>query len=210
MQPEPAGPPRSQDRRALRSRAALMAAAVRLVSERGTTAIPVTDLTEAADVSRQVLYLQFGDRDVLLVEAAADLVRRELLAEAEDGDRDGNGGDAFSGVLAMARHFAAHRSFYRAMLTGSCAFAMTRTLNGLFGAANAKTVRQLFGELDEQVARDLAAFVAGGTGAVVNDWLIDGADPLDPLDPEELARRLLRLAPVFTGSGPTSPDGGPE
>ncbi|MGW1714098.1 TetR/AcrR family transcriptional regulator [Streptomyces sp. NPDC002156] len=204
MQPEPAAPPRSQDRRALRSRAALMAAAVRLVSERGTTAIPVTDLTEAADVSRQVLYLQFGDRDVLLVEAAADLVRRELITEADES------GDAFSGVLAMARHFAAHRSFYRAMLTGSCAFAMTRTLNGLFGAANAKTVRELFGELDEQVARDLAAFVAGGTGAVVNDWLIDGADPLDPLDPEELARRLLRLAPVFTGGGRTSPGGGPE
>lgn len=120
-----------------------------------------------------MLYLQFGDRDVLLVEAAADLVRRELLAEA---DADASG-DAFAGVLAMARHFAAHRSFYRAMLTGSCAFAMTRTLNGLFGAANEKTVRQLFGDLNEQVARDLAAFVAGGTGAVVNDWLIDGAGP---------------------------------
>lgn len=178
-----------------------MTAAVRLVSERGATAIPVTDLAEAADVSRQVVYLQFGDRDALLVEAAADLVRRELIAEAEEG------GDAFAGALAMARHFAAHRSFYRAMLTGSCAFAMTRTLNSLFSSVNEKAVRQLFGELDDQVARDLAAFVAGGTGAVVNDWLIDGADPLDP---EELARRLLRLAPVFTGSSRTSPDGGPE
>lgn len=189
-----------------------MTAAVRLVSERDTTAIPVTDLTEAADVSRQVLYLQFGDRDVLLVEAAADLVRRELLAETEtkaEAEAD-DGGDAFAGVLAMARHFAAHRSFYRAMLTGSCAFAMTRTLNGLFSSANEKTVRQLFGELDEQAARDLAAFVAGGTGAVVNDWLIDGAGPLDPLDPEELARRLLRLAPALTGRSRTSPAGGPE
>ena len=61
-----------------RSRAALLAAAVRLVSERGTTAIPVTDLAEAADVSRQLVYLQFGDRDALLVAAAADLVTREL------------------------------------------------------------------------------------------------------------------------------------
>lgn len=200
MQSDPAAPPRSQDRRALRSRAALMTAAVRLVSERGTTAIPVTDLAEAADVSRQVVYLQFGDRDALLVEAVADLVRRELIAEAEED------GDAFAGTLAMARHFAAHRSFYRAMLTGSCAFAMTSTLNSLFASVNEKAVRQLFGELDAQVARDLAAFVAGGTGAVVNDWLIDGADPLDP---EELARRLLRLARVLTPSSRTSPDGGP-
>jgi AcrR family transcriptional regulator len=51
-----------------------MAAAVRLVSERGTTALPVTDLAEAADVSRQLVYLQFGDRDALLVAAAADQV----------------------------------------------------------------------------------------------------------------------------------------
>jgi len=30
-------------------------------------------------VSRQVVYVQFGDRDSLLVEAAVDLVRRELF-----------------------------------------------------------------------------------------------------------------------------------
>src|SRR5947208_1875807 len=101
------------DRRVERSRAALMAAAVRLVAERGTTAIPVTDLAEAANVSRQLVYLQFGDRDALLVAAAADLVRRELVPEADDR----------SGMVATARHFARHRSFYRAMLTGSCAFA---------------------------------------------------------------------------------------
>ncbi|MEU6251166.1 TetR family transcriptional regulator [Streptomyces sp. NPDC047043] len=203
MQPRTPGEPepRSQDRRVLRSRAALMAAAVQLVSERGSTAIPVTDLAEAADVSRQLIYLQFGDRDTLLVEAAADLVRRELIAETEDDDLE-----ALEGAPAMARHFAAHRPFYRAMLTGSCAFAMTRTLNSLFSRVNEKAVRQRFGELDEDVARDLAAFVAGGTGAVVNDWLIGGADPLDP---EELAHRLLRLSEVVTGSR-TPADGGPN
>ena len=64
------------DRRVRRSRAALMAAAVRLVSERGKTDIPITELAEAADVSRRVVYLQFADRDTLLVAAALDLVRR--------------------------------------------------------------------------------------------------------------------------------------
>ena len=170
-----------------RSRAALMGAAVRLVSERGTTDIPVTDLAEAADVSRRLVYLQFGDRDALLVAAAADLVTRELLA----GDAAGPASEAGeAGVLALARHFAAYRSFYRAMVTGSCAFAMTRTLDGLFSAANRVAVRELFGPLDGAAEHDLARFVAAGTGGVVNDWLIDGADPLDP---EDLARRLLRL-----------------
>lgn len=186
-----------------RSRAALMAAAVRLVSERGTTAIPVTDLAEAADVSRQLVYLQFGDRDSLLVAAAVDLVERELLPLIGDVAEAGrtmieSGRSAAQSlaemgrerVLATARHFARHRSFYRAMLTGSCAFAMTRALGSVFGLLQEQAVRVLFGELDGAATADLAAFLSGGTGALINEWLISDDDPLDP---EELADRLLRL-----------------
>ena len=174
----------------LRSRSTLLAAAVRLVSERGTTAIPVTDLAEAANVSRQLVYLQFGDRDSLLLEAAVDLVRRELIPQVEDGAELEHAG-------ALARHFAQHRSFYRAMLIGSCAFAMTRELSSFLSSFNRRFVRELFGELDQDAAQDLTAFLTGGAAAVINDWLIDGYDPLDP---EELAERLLRLASIFGDS----------
>ncbi|MET7475644.1 TetR/AcrR family transcriptional regulator [Streptomyces sp. NPDC005648] len=197
MHPGSVTEPASQDPRVLRSRAALMGAAVRLVSERGSTALSVKDLAEAAGVSRQLVYLQFGDRDTLLVEAAADLVRRELFEGMEDDDPR-------AWASAMARHFAGRRAFYRAMLTGSCAFAMTRTLTGLFGGVNDTFLRRRFGVVDEDVAHDLAAFVAGGTGAVVNDWLIDGDDPLDP---EALARRLLRLTAVVTGTPAPADEG---
>ncbi|RNG34824.1 TetR/AcrR family transcriptional regulator [Streptomyces botrytidirepellens] len=164
-----------------------MAAAVRLVSERGTTALPVTDLAEAADVSRQLVYLQFGDRDSLLVAAAADLVERELLPDAGD-----IAASRRARMLAMARHFARYRPFYRAMLTGSCAFPMTRALNRLFGSlVTMEGLREVFGDLDEATAQDLAALVTGGTGAIVNDWVIDADGPLDP---EELADRLLRVS----------------
>jgi len=173
-----------------------MAAAVRLVSESGTTALPVADFTEAADVSRQLVYLQFGDRDALLVAAAADLVARELIGEAGD-----PGASHHTRLLAMARHFARHRPFYRAMLTGSCAFPMTQSLNRLFGSLITRTsLRAVFGDLDDAMAQDLTLLITGGTGAIVNDWLIDGADPLDP---EELADRLLRLSTVIARSQPT-------
>jgi AcrR family transcriptional regulator len=198
MRLEPIRESGTQDRRVRRSRSALMAAAVRLVSERGTTDIPVTDLAEAADVSRRVVYLQFRDRDTLLTEAAIDLVRRELLPRA------GAGGDPAEGVAALAHHFAAHRSFYRPMLTGSCAFAMTSTLNELFGSLNRPAVRQLFGELDRRTADDLSEFVAGGAATVVNNWVITGPDPLDP---EELTDRLLRLASALTLGRQGPPDG---
>lgn len=78
-------------------------------------------------MSRQLVYLQFGDRDSLLVDAAVDLVRRELIPHIEKGVEDQR-----LRALATARHFAKYRSFYRAMLTGSCAFAMTRTLCSAF------------------------------------------------------------------------------
>jgi AcrR family transcriptional regulator len=164
-----------------------MAAAVRLVSERGTTAVAVTDLTEAADVSRKLLYLHFGDRDGLLVAAALDLVERELLEQAAPEDLR-------SRILALAQHFAEHRPFYRAMLTGSCAYAMSRALNGLYGSLNTTTVRDVFGELDQATRDDLAVFFASGANGLLNDWLIDAAEPLDP---NHLADRLLRLATVF-------------
>jgi hypothetical protein len=116
----------------------------------------------------------------------------------------GDGADTAEGVLAMARHFAAHRSFYRAMLTGSCAYAMTKTLDSLFSSLNRQALREQFGELDETTAQDLAAFVAGGTGAVVNDWLSTART----LAPEEVAHRLLRLWALFAGSGTVRTDRG--
>src|SRR5215472_1591063 len=70
---------RTRDRRVVRSRSALMRAAVALVGERGTTAVPIPDIAEAADVSRQLVYLHFGNREMLLLEAALDLARKELL-----------------------------------------------------------------------------------------------------------------------------------
>jgi len=172
-----------------------MDAAVRLVSESGTTALPVVDLSDAADVSRQLVYLQFGDRDGLLVAAAADLVDRELMPEIRD-----DGVPPGMRMLATARHFARHRPFYRAMLTGSCAFAASRDLRRLFASlVTAAGLREVFGDLDEATARDLATLIAGGVGAIVNEWLVDEDDPLDP---EALAQRLLRVSMVIaSGAG---------
>jgi AcrR family transcriptional regulator len=188
-----------RDRRVVRSRAALMAAAVRLVSERGTTEVSVTDLAEAANVGRQLVYVQFGDRDSLLVEAAAELAGRELASRTENLHAD-----VRLEVLRVARHFAEHRSFYRAMLTGSCAFAMARALSSLFVPVNREVAQEWFGDLDPTLTEDVATFITAGVTGVVNRWLIDRADPLDP---EELAGRLLALLPTVTGGRRLRADG---
>lgn len=183
----------AKDRRVRRSRAALMQAAVELVSERDSTAVPVSEIAEAADVSRQVLYQQFGDRDTLLLEAALDLVRRELL-----GDLGGlaSPGDERASFLALGRHFAAHRRFYRALLTGASAYALNKALTGLFLPLNREHLARVLGRrFDTRDIEDLATFLTGGAGAVVNAWVVDGPDPLDP---EEFATRLLRMRSVVT------------
>ncbi|HVV12242.1 TetR/AcrR family transcriptional regulator [Amycolatopsis sp.] len=177
--------PRSQDRRVLRSRTALLDAAVRLVSERGSTSVSITDLAQAADVSRQLVYLHFGDRDALLVAAALELVRRELpLDTVRAGPPVGR-----PAVLAAVRHFARHGAFYRAMLTGSCAFALTSALTEVLAPVNREIVRGFAGaDQDGEALDDLAIFVTGGSGAIINAWLLAGAE-----DPGECTDRLLRL-----------------
>jgi AcrR family transcriptional regulator len=184
----------AQDRRVRRSRSALMRAAVELVSERGTANVPISDLAEAADVSRQVLYQQFGDRETLLLEAALDLARRELVGEvsAESPGR--------AKTLAVARHFAGHRAYYRAVLTSSCGFALNQALTSLILPANRRILEEAIGaRLDARTVEDLARFVTGGWGAVINTWVVEGADPLDP---EEFTDRLMGVASaIFAALG---------
>lgn len=186
----------ARDRRVRRSRSGLMRAAIAVVAERGTAAVAISDIAEAADVSRQVVYQQFGDRDALLLEAALDLARRELLPRIADAPHAETGR---ARALAIARHFADHRPFYRALLTSSCAFALNKALTGLFIPVNRQAIHQLHGDrLDARAVEDLATFLTGGWAAFVNTWVIEGADPLDP---EEFTDRLMPLVSVLAHQG---------
>lgn len=174
-----------------RSRSALLEAAVRLVGERGTTAVSATELAEAADVSRRVLYQHFGDRDGVLVEAVGELVRRELLSRLPEDPEDA------SATLAVARHFAEYRSFYRAMVTGSCAHAAIRTVVRVLRPYRVAMARKLFADLNDQALGEVADFLAGGTAMALAEWLVEGPDPLDP---GGLAERLARIQSSLTGA----------
>ncbi|WP_280331335.1 TetR family transcriptional regulator [Nocardia wallacei] len=181
------------DRRVQRTRAALLAAAVRLVSERGTTSIAVTDLAEAAGVSRQVVYLQFGDRDSLLAAAAVELAERELYPLFPD-----LGADTLRArVLAAARHLAVHHRFYRALATGSCSFALRTAAIRSFDQLHRQTPVPILDALPPRDAAVAGTFVVGGVMAVIDDWLL--ADREREPDPLVLTDRLLALAVTFTG-----------
>ncbi|ONI93059.1 TetR family transcriptional regulator [Saccharothrix sp. ALI-22-I] len=178
------------DPRVRRTRAAVLRAAVDLVSERGTTAVTISEIAAAADVSRRAVYQHFGDLDAVLLEAGLDLARRELLCGYTDTTEPV---DQREGTLAMARHFARHRVFYRALLTGSCAYALDRGLISLLLPVNRQGVEHLLGDrLSGQVLDDLAAFITGGAGSFVTAWVIEGAH-----GPEAFTDRLIAMLSVL-------------
>jgi AcrR family transcriptional regulator len=171
-----------------------MRAAIALVAERGTSNIPVSDIADAADVSRPLLYQHFGDRDTLLLEAAFDLARTDLVERVHDPDEKLTERDR---VLAATRHFARHRAFYRPMLTGPCAYGLNKALTDLLSPFNRAWARRMSpGDLAPELLDDLALFLTSGSAAVINTWVIEGPDPLDP---EAFTDRLLRMLPVVTG-----------
>jgi AcrR family transcriptional regulator len=159
-----------------RSRLALLLAAQRLVAERGTTEISVQDLTDAADVSRSLLYQHFRDRDALIAAAAAELIGRELLPSLP--------ADAAADLplTAFAAHFAAHRTFYRAVLTGTCSYAAIGMVGEAFHRAR-------FGVLDDRDGADVARFFSDAAALALTRWLADDG----PLDPAAFARRLALI-----------------
>lgn len=195
---------RTVDRRVRRSRSALMRAAVALVSERETTDISISELAEAADVSRQLLYQHFNDRDTLLLEAALDLAERELVPLIT---QDLQSGIAPDQLLAVVGHFAQHRPFYRAMLKNSRSYDLTHELNGMLSAFNEPLIALMSARgLEPQAVEDLTVFTTGGWAAVINNWLIEAPDPLDvPAFSQRLTDIALAVLGAATGAGPITP-----
>ncbi|MFG3342925.1 TetR family transcriptional regulator [Glycomyces sp. NPDC048151] len=184
-----------------RTRAALLGAATALVSERGTANVPVSDIADAAGVSRQLVYLHYGDRDTLLLEAALDLARRELTEPWEDDPTEAVGRGR---ALAVARHFAAHQGFYRAMFATASAFALHQVVSGLLAPLRRDALLARFGDtMAPRMADDLAVFITGGGAALMSDWLASGEDPLDP---ESMADRLEAIGRLLAGACATAAD----
>lgn len=198
--------PRAADRRVRRSRSALMRAAIALVSERGTADVAVSEIAETADVSRQLVYQHFGDRDALLLAAAVDLAERELLPHVAAQPESIAGKDRR--LLIVVGHFAQHHSFYRAVLNGSRSFELTSALSDMLSPLNQQLVGLMCdAELEPQVVEDLSLFVTAGWGAVINRWLMEDADSLDV---HAFSQRLMDIFWVIVGAATGMTTGGPR
>lgn len=171
-----------------RTRAALYSAAVRLVSERQSTSVSLTELADEADLSRQAVYSHFPDRDSVLVAAGIDLIEQQLFPDLLDCE----GGDWQSMVLLATRHLAHYRSFYRALGAGPCAYQAEKAVVG----AVSRMQQEPDGRLMDGLDGDVATFVIGGCFSLFTQWL--SADT--PPEPDAMTDRLLGLvAQLFGG-----------
>lgn len=109
------------DRRIERTRAAVVEAAVALVSSRGAQ-VGMTEIADAAGVSRKAVYENFGSRDQVLRSATESLlarVPRHLLV------REDARSSPWDAVLPpIAEHIEAFRDYYRSVLSGPGCFTV--------------------------------------------------------------------------------------
>ncbi|AXB44487.1 TetR/AcrR family transcriptional regulator [Amycolatopsis albispora] len=153
------------------TRQALVAAAVRLFTERGYDRTGVADIAEAADVSKRTFFLHFPSKeDVLLadgetrIELAVEVIERrrpgaplrEVLAEAVTSMiANTAGGDLPNGLAAL-----------RAQLVVTTPAVQARVLHALF-TAQTRIAAALRRAYPEQLNEVTAASVVGAvTGAV--------------------------------------------
>lgn len=179
----------STDPRAERSREALFAAAIELVTRAATSDVSLAALAIESGLTRQTIYLHFADRDAVLIAAAVNLLSRELVEPARTRKE-------VVAALDLAEHFSRHRTFYAAMLSGSCVAELNRELLAVFLPVNEQLAITLAGSHGAERNRDLALYLTGGTEKLVMTWMLSD----DPEPAEQFAARLTAVVEALAGA----------
>ncbi|WP_455136255.1 TetR/AcrR family transcriptional regulator [Thermophilibacter sp.] len=165
-----------EDRRAQRSRAAMMAAFERLAMERPVSKITVSALAGEAGVDRKTFYQHFGSMEGLLEARAREMVDEVLDAVArvrsEGGEAVGEPEVAafFSAVAeALGEKVALNRRLLGDMPTEELLRHLERPLS------RGIVERGLLPDgIDEQVMRYALSFELGGLLALYRSWALAG------------------------------------
>ena len=155
------------DRRIERTRAAVVAATVALVADRGAQ-VGMTEIADAAGVSRKAVYENFGSRDQVLRSTTESLLH-EVPLEPEAAQAGGR--SPWDAVLPpIARHVEQFRSFYRAVLSGPGCFMVRDAVvdeqrgtaaGGDAGECDRFIVHGLVGVISDSLVQHLQADLQG-------------------------------------------------
>jgi AcrR family transcriptional regulator len=170
------------------TRAALLAAAERIVAERGPAALSVRSVADAAGTTTRAVYSLFGSKDGLLVEALArdafEFLHTEIARLRETDDPASDLIDI--GVLVFRRMVREHPALYRV--------AFQRIVPGLEAGPELTTTRQrAWEQLVAKVERLRTAGLLGDKSA--SEAAVEFIAMMDGLGSAELRGAVLRLLP---------------
>ncbi|WP_197517851.1 TetR/AcrR family transcriptional regulator [Mycobacterium sp. E796] len=162
------------DARIVRTRAALVGAAIALVDEHDPDQISMADIAAAAGISRQAIYDHFTDRDHLLAEAAISRIREATRRDAGPTRVPADGSPPQSLIVLMT-HLLDHRVFYQRLLTGRTS-AVVRDELTRHNRFHFERMMMLPGpgrNIPVHEQAELVTFLAGGSTALIVGWLTD-------------------------------------
>ena len=179
------GRPRQHDES---TRAALLAAAERIVAERGPAALSVRAVAEAAGTTTRAVYTLFGSKDGLLVQALArdafEFLYHEIDALEESDDPVADLLDV--GLVAFRRLVREHPALYR--------IAFQRLVPGLDAGPELTEIRQrAWAQLIAKVERLDRAGLLGSKP--VPEAAVEFIAMMEGLGNAELRGAVLRLLP---------------
>ena len=186
----------SVDPRAERVRTRLREAAFALAHERPVDQITVGDIVARAEVSRQVFYRHFGDRDdavataviAAFAAATAELDRGTAGGTADEKRSDGTADEDRSVITADARarilrlfDFAAeHRSMYRNIVPSAVTQRVVTAFRAELQPACAQIARQgmpMVSPIASLTPESVTRFLVGGFMEVLRSWMEDPDSP---------------------------------
>jgi AcrR family transcriptional regulator len=169
------------DRRARRTRKALLLALEHLLATRQFDQITIRDIAAEADIAYPTFFRHYPDRESLLSDLAADEISALLdltlpMFAAQDG---------YASSLALCEHVRRHERLWAVLLTGGAA----ANVRALFVAQTEQRAEQ-WPPRNEWLPADVGtAILCGATLEVLAWWL--GKVPHKPS--EEVARILSRF-----------------
>lgn len=177
------------DPRTLRSRSALITAAIDLVDERDVASLAITDVCQLAGVSRPTFYQHFGDLGTLVQAAALERLQQLFDESMAQEQRDEPAAMLDAGLKRLMHGLAAHALFYRRVLEGASALtAQSRVID--FVAARIMAFVERSGAADASRIAFRSRFLAAGATWLVIEHL--GTDRLSPAELDRVASQIAR------------------
>jgi AcrR family transcriptional regulator len=163
----------SVDPRAERVRTRLREAAFALAHERRVDEITVGDIVARAEVSRQVFYQHFRDRD----DAVATAFTAAFAAATTDGTApDDTPIDARARILRLFDFAAQHRSMYRNIVPSAVTQRVVTAFRAELQPACVQIARQgmpVVSPIASLTPESVTRFLVGGFMEVLRSWMED-------------------------------------